>query len=198
MQLIAKSQNGDVQAQETLLNKYKPLVIKNSRKFFLLGADEDDLLQEGMIGLYKACMKYDMNKVDECSFAGFASLCISRQIQTAVKTANSKKNKILTNRVSLNHQGGVQLADAAGNEEIQFILPSPTLSPEEQVISSDAANEMKKQILAALSKFEIQVLNLYLAGMKYDEISQLLGKPKKSIDNALSRLKNKLEFIRKG
>ena len=162
---------------DILLAKYKPLVIKIARQYFLVGGDIDDLVQEGMIGLFKATKSFDSQK--NASFKTFATLCIKRQIQTAVKKLNALKNNVFND-----------LFDDKLLESID--TPSAKENPEEQAISKQKYQHIKNEIQNKLSEFEKQVLQKYLEGNSYDDISSDLNVAKKSIDNALSRIRSKL------
>ncbi len=191
-ELIAKAQSGDEQAEEHILNKYKPMVNSVARSFFLVGAELDDLIQEGMIGLYRACQKFS---ADNASFKTFAYICVRRQIQSAIKSANRQKNKMLNNYVSLDNQGGFKLNENTSGEDAILILPSNTLSPDNQIIEKENLLEMVESIKKALSSLELRVLTLYLKGNSYQAIANMLGKNSKSVDNCLHRIKNKLSYL---
>ena len=167
------------------------MVSSVARSYFLLGSELDDLIQEGMIGLYKACQSYSEKNA---SFKTFAYICIKRQIQSAVKHANRQKNKILNNYVSLDAQGGYKTGD--GEEEALLILPSSNLSPDDEMIEKENLEEILNKIKSALSPLELKVLTLYLKGNSYQTISKMVGKNYKSVDNSLHRIKNKLEFLK--
>ena len=189
-ELIELIRSGDEQALDFLLKKYKKLATKLTRSYFLIGEEFEDLLQEAMIGLVNACKKYDLQST--ASFSTFASLCITRQIQSAVKHANSKKNEPLKDYISL------QPTDEPDEEDdVVIVIPSSLLSPEEQLIQKETVGQIKKEIVSTLSDFELKVLELFLKGEKYTEIAIELGKTNKQIDNALSRIRNKLSFLKK-
>lgn len=162
---------------ENLLVKYKPLVIKIARQYFLMGGDIDDLVQEGMIGLFKAIKSFDEQK--NASFKTFATLCIKRQIQTAVKKSNALKNNVFN--------------DLFDDKILEMIdQPSTKENPEEQAISKQKYQYINNEIKFKLSEFEKHVLREYLSGKSYEDISKMLNVTKKSIDNALSRIRSKL------
>ncbi len=187
-QLSIKAQAGDEEALNELLARYKHLVNKLARSFFLIGGDIEDIVQEGMIGLYKAVMHYSADK--SASFATFAYTCIKHKIQNAVKMANSEKNRALSSALSL-------VCDSDEDDENGEIeLPSNLPSPDDKILEKENFEEMREIILKTLSKLERKILTLYLQGYNYNEMAQLAGISKKSIDNGLSRIKNKLAFLK--
>lgn len=193
-ELISKAKLGDEIACEALFNKYKPLAKKISRSYFLAGADDDDIFQEAMIGLFKA---YNNFKSEESNFSAFATLCINRQIQSAIKNANRHKNRILTEAISLNNQGGFQIADEnIESENVFYIVPSNSPSPDDTLISKETLREVLEKIDKLLSDYEKQILFLYLEGKSYKEISLKVNKSTKSVENALTRLKAKISSIK--
>lgn len=187
---------GDEVALDFLLNKYKSLASKISRSYFLVGAESEDLLQEAMLGLYSACRSYTADS--NASFKTFANLCITRAIQTAVKIANRQKYKLLNESYSLSSQGTVSFdeKDEQG-EEVCLYIPSASLAPEDILIANEREKEIEKTIEDNLSKKEKSVLSLYLKGLSYVEIANVLGETTKSVDNAISRTKKKLEELLK-
>lgn len=186
--LIELLRQGDKEAEGVLYERFKPVVRARARTFFLVGADHEDLMQEGMLGLYKAVCEYDPGK--NASFRSFAELCITRNILTAIKGATRKKHQPLNTYVSLNKP--VYEPDA--DRTLLDILSTLTVSdPEELLIRRENIAAMTRDINDRLSRFEKQVLELYLKGYSYQQIGQLLGKPPKSIDNAIQRVKKKLE-----
>lgn len=191
--LIELAKSGNADALETVLSKYKPLAGKVARRYFLAGQDEDDLYQEAMIGLFKALQSFS----GAGDFSSFAALCINRQIQSAVKAANRKKNKALNEYISLNNQGGIDLGWEDDEDDVLlYIIPSTEQLPDDKLISKEELEEMKKQIIGALSTYEKKVLTLYLKGLSYKEIANALGKQTKSVENGLSRIKAKLSFLK--
>lgn len=191
--LIKKLHDGEEEIMDYLLDKYKNLVRKKARAMYLIGGDNDDLIQEGMIGLYKAINKYDPTK--ETSFFNFADLCIGRQIYSAVTASNRKKHTPLNSYISLNSS-----AVGVASDDFSMLKVLNTLStknPEELVIDKENLNVIEYEIERSLSKFEKQVLRLYVSGIGYVEISEELGKNPKSIDNALQRIRTKLGAILK-
>ena len=188
--LIELAQNGDGNAVNTLLIKYKSLASKIARSYFLTGGDIEDIIQEGMIGLYKAIMHFSKNK--NASFTTFASICIKNQIQSAIKIASSDKNKALSSAMPITEQ----VDDDDEDGKIEIIIPSLSPSPDDEVIAKERLKEIATIIKSTLSDMEYKVLCLYLKGFNYDEISKASGLNKKSIDNALTRIKNKLSFLK--
>lgn len=191
--LIQYIKSGDEQAQEYILNKYKPLVKAKSRAYFLIGADREDIIQEGMIGLYKAIRDYKEEK--NSSFRGFAELCINRQIITAIKTATRQKHVPLNTYVSLNKP---IFENESESTYIDIIQEGEVLNPETLFIGRESRSFIESQIIKNLSRFETKVLFLYLQGRSYFEIAQVIDKSEKSIDNALQRVKKKIEKCLKG
>ncbi|MGN1235649.1 MAG: sigma-70 family RNA polymerase sigma factor [Christensenellaceae bacterium] len=171
-QLVARFKAGDAKAMETLLLSYRAFVKRKARRFFLVGGETEDLVQEGMIGIYEAALKFDGTS----SFRSFASLCVERRIIDAVKSSNRLKNKPLNTSVSL--------------EESED-MPSG-LSPELLVIDSENQQEFYQRMGRVLSDFEFRVVVSYIGGMSIGEIADALGKPYKSVDNGLQRARNKL------
>lgn len=195
--LILKAKTGDNISIEELMERYIPLVNKIARKYFLIGAGMDDIVQEGMVGLYKAILSYNMESC--ATFKTFSTLCITRQIQSAVKLANRNKNLPLNTCFSINNQGMVVISSAneKDNDEDEGIyIPSTTLSPEEKMLSQERIKEMNDEIEKVLSDFEKKVIKLYISGKNYIEIAKIINKDPKSIDNALNRIKIKLKFLR--
>ena len=180
--------NGDDGAVEYLLNKYKNFVRAKARSYFLIGADKEDLVQEGMIGLYKAIRDFREDK--QSSFRAFAELCIVRQIITAIKTATRQKHKPLNSYVSFNKP---IYEDESDTTLIDVMIGSKVLNPEEIMIDQEDLETVQTRIGEILSSMEWRVLSLYLDGKSYQEIAELLDTGTKSIDNALQRVKKKLE-----
>ena len=179
---------GDSLAEEYLLNKYKNFVRSKARSYFLIGADHEDIVQEGMIGLYKAIRDFRQEKLS--SFRAFAELCITRQIITAIKTATRQKHIPLNSYVSLNKP----LYDEESDRTLLDILMEGTTSnPEDMIINQENLGIIHQKINEVLSGLEQEVLAAYLDGKSYQEIAEALGRHVKSIDNALQRVKRKLE-----
>ena len=187
-QLVAMIQSGDEQAEEYLYHKYKNLVRYCARSYFLIGADYDDIMQEGMIGLHKAIR--DFRPQRQATFHSFAELCIKRQIITAIKTATRQKHMPLNTYVSLNKP---LYEDESERTLIDVISSARTMNPEELFISREQLQDMEKRFSQIASEFEWEVLTSYLQGMNYVEIAKELGRSIKSVDNALQRIKKKLE-----
>ncbi len=188
-QLALNAQLGDEACVNELFKKYKPMVSKIARSYFLADGDSEDILQEGMIGLYKAIRHYDKNK--NASFKTFASTCIKHQLQSAIKVASAEKNKILSTAISINDPSQ---DDEDG--ELEIYIPSSLPSPDDKLLEKERMNEIKQKIKEHLSSLELKVLSLYLKGYNYNEISSMSNLSKKSIDNALTRIKNKLSFLK--
>lgn len=189
-ELILRAQNGDEDALNTLLKKYKSLINQISRSYFLIGGDVEDIIQEGMIGLYKAIKNYTTKK--NASFKTFATTCIKNQIQTAIKVASSEKNKVLSSALSLTEEADDEDEESTGD----VLVPSPLPPPDDLIIEKEEFNQTYDKIKKILSPLEIKVLNYYLQGFSYNEISEKSNLNKKSIDNALSRIKTKLAFLK--
>jgi len=185
--VVLMAQETDGAALEFLLNKYKNFVRTKARSYFLIGADHEDIVQEGMIGLYKAIRDYRKDKLK--SFRAFAELCITRQIITAIKTATRQKHIPLNNYVSLNRPIYDEDSDRTLLDVITEEVPS---NPEEMLIDREDLSVIEGRIGQMLSDLEKQVLVRYMEGKSYVEISEEMGRHVKSIDNALQRIKRKL------
>ena len=187
-QLVLLAQQADGQAIEYLLNKYKNFVRSRARSYFLIGADHEDIVQEGMIGLFKAVRDYKPGKVS--SFRAFAELCITRQIISAIKTATRQKHIPLNSYVSLNRP----IYDEESDRTLMDVLSEVQMAgPEELLISQEDYSSVENRISEVLSDLEMEVLTSYLEGKSYQEIAHDLNRHVKSIDNALQRVKRKLE-----
>lgn len=187
-EIVALAQNGDDLAEAFLMQKFKPLVKAKSRPYFLVGADNEDVLQEGMIGLYKAVRDFQLDK--HTSFFSFAELCIKRQMITAVKASTRQKHQVLNQSISLNKP----IFQGESEEYYMDLLQeSDFFNPEALLIGQERKNFLEAQLQKVLSPFEVRVLSLYLQGGSYHEIAQIMEKPEKSVDNALQRVKKKLE-----
>lgn len=187
-ELIEKLRLGDEKVMDFILDKYKPLVRKKANAMYLIGGDTDDLIQEGMIGLFKAIRDY--NKEKESSFYHFAELCIGRQIYTVVEASNRKKHAPLNSYVSLysgTNEDGVVLADSLTTGAME--------NPEQMMIDQENLVLFMERLKERLSKMEGQVLDLYLAGLNYQQIAEEMGKSPKAIDNALQRIKAKVRCV---
>jgi RNA polymerase sporulation-specific sigma factor len=187
-EVVSEAINDDKEALEYLINKYKNFVKSKARSYFLIGADREDIIQEGMIGLYKAIRDFNPEKLS--SFRAFAELCITRQIITAIKTATRQKHIPLNSYVSLNKP----LYDEDSDRTLLDILSGVKIAdPEELIISREEFKDIEGKMGEILSKLEWQVLMAYLGGKSYQEIAKELKRHVKSIDNALQRVKRKLE-----
>lgn len=188
--LIELSQSGNEDALETILVRYKPLVYKKSQPYYLAGGDDDDVVQEGLIGLYKAVMSFDKDKFP--LFNVFAGVCIERRILSAVKKASRKKHNPLNTYVSLSNTDG----DGAETVSVQNVVNNPiSENPENILIEREAVSLLENRINDALSSFEMQVLLCHMNGRTYKETAQILGRDIKAVDNAVQRVKKKLSDI---
>lgn len=187
-ELVFKAKEGDKKAEEYLIQKYQSFVKSKAKSYFLIGADKEDIYQEGMIGLYKAIRDFKPDKLS--SFKAFAELCITRQIITAIKTATRQKHIPLNTYVSLNKP----IYDEESDRTLLDILSGVKVTdPEELVISAEEVSHIEHEIGEVLSDLEMEVLMAYLDGKSYQEIACDLDRHSKSIDNALQRVKRKLE-----
>lgn len=187
--LIVAAQAGDESASTALMSKYRSFVRCKARSYFLAGADRDDVVQEGMIGLYKAIRDFKFER--QSSFRSFAELCITRQLITAIKTAKRQKHTPLNTYVSLNRSASVE---DEGERILSDILAAREIcDPAELVISEWEAGDIQRGFAEVLSPLESEVLRLYMDGKSYQEIAGSLGRHVKSIDNALQRVKRKIE-----
>lgn len=186
--IIIKARAGSNDAFEYLINKYKNFVRSKARAYFLIGADREDIIQEGMIGLCKAIRDYKPDKLS--SFKAFAELCITRQIITAIKTATRQKHIPLNSYVSLNKP---LYDDESDRTLIDIISEGSVSDPEQMIINREEFSGIELKMEQILSELEWEVLSLYLEGRSYQEISEELDRHVKSIDNALQRVKRKLE-----
>ena len=187
---LAKSEDG--LALDYLIYKYKNIVKSKARSYYLIGADKEDIIQEGMIGLYKAIRDYDREKLT--TFRSFAEICITRQIITAIKTATRQKHIPLNSYVSLNKPIYEEDSDRT---LMDVVSEYKTTDPEELMIGREELTQMEETIGEILSELELEVLMSYVDGMSYQEIALELDRHIKSIDNALQRVKRKLENILK-
>jgi len=191
-ELIDRLRNGEEAIMDHICDKYKKLVRSKAKSMYILGADNEDLIQEGMIGLFKAVRDYDSGR--DASFYTFADLCISRQMYTAVQAAKRQKHIPLNSYISLN-------ANDSGKEEseertlLEALADRTELNPEELFLDKERVNYLESVIEKELSGFEKQVLDLYMTGMSYTQIAKVLGRDEKSADNALQRLKSKIKKL---
>lgn len=187
-EVVELARNGDKQALEYLLSKYENFVRGKAKSYFLIGADREDIYQEGMIGLFKSIRDFREDKLS--SFKAFAELCVTRQIITAVKTATRQKHIPLNTYISLNKP----IYDEESERTLMDIISGVKISdPEELVISKEEIENIENEIGEVLSELEMEVLMSYLDGKSYQEIACDLDRQAKSIDNALQRVKRKLE-----
>lgn len=187
-ELVRLTHEGNAAAEEYMFMKYKNYVRSKARTYFLIGADSEDIIQEGMIGLYKAIRDYKSDR--QSSFKVFAELCITRQIITAIKSATRQKHMPLNSYVSLNQP----VYEAESDRTLIDILSeAKTSNPEELMISKEEYAQIEARIGDILSDLEMEVLSSYLQGRSYQEIADILNRHVKSIDNALQRVKRKLE-----
>jgi RNA polymerase sporulation-specific sigma factor len=187
--LVMAARAGDDQALTDLLNKYRSFARVKARSYFLVGADREDIVQEGMIGLYKAIR--DFNPEMQSSFRAFAELCVTRQIITAIKTATRQKHGPLNNYVSFSRPVS---GDEDGERVLGDVIPTTAISdPADLVISAERIRALQAHFDEVLSDLETEVLRLYVEGKSYQEIAERLQRHVKSIDNALQRIKRKLE-----
>ncbi len=184
--IIKKAKAGDEVSMEYLLKEYSSLVRKKATGLFLMGADKDDLLQEGMIGLFKAILNYDETK--EASFDTFAALCINRQMFSAIKGANRKKHKLINEYISIYTED---------KEDIPLAIPDEKYNPEVIVTETEALHNLENMIRNKLSNMESKVLDMLIEGHSVAYMSKKTGKNAKSVDNAIQRIKSKVRNILK-
>jgi RNA polymerase sporulation-specific sigma factor len=176
-------------AEATLLTRYRSFVRAKARSYFLVGGDEQDVVQEGMIGLFKAIRDYD--SAEQMSFRGFAELCVTRQLITAVKSATRYKHGPLNTYVSFSRTVG---DDDDGERVLADVLPaSPQDDPAERLTSAERVRDLQAYVDDALSDLEVEVLRMYVEGRSYVEIAEILSRRTKSVDNALQRIKRKID-----
>ncbi|MCM1089004.1 MAG: RNA polymerase sporulation sigma factor SigH [Muribaculaceae bacterium] len=191
-ELMIRLRDGESGIMDFIMDKYKNLVRSKARSMYILGADNDDLIQEGMIGLFKAVRDFDSGR--DASFFTFADLCISRQMYTAVQASRRQKHIPLNTYISLY---ATARENPGQNEEeaalVNMLALKSEQSPEELLIDKENVARLEGIIEKELSSFEKQVLDLYLTGMRYTQIAKVLGRDEKSTDNALQRIKNKLK-----
>ncbi len=189
-ELVARFQDGDGDALNTLLERYRRFARAKARGYFIVGGDADDIEQEGMIGLFKAARDFRPDR--QSSFRAFAELCITRQVITAIKTATRQKHQPLNRYVSIS---GVRGSDDPGERSVEDLLHDHHVAdPADEVVSAERMDAMRASMGKMLSGLEVDVLRLYVEGKSYQEISEHLGRHVKSIDNALQRIKRKLDI----
>lgn len=187
-ELVLLSVKGNNDAEEVIFHRYKNYVKSKARTYYLIGADNDDVVQEGMIGLYKAVRDYRDDR--QASFRAFAELCVTRQIITAIKTATRQKHIPLNSYVSLNKP----VFDEDSERTLEdMVTVGKAANPEELMINQEGVTDIEEAMTHLLSKLEQQVVALYLEGRSYTEIADILDRQVKSVDNALQRVKRKLE-----
>lgn len=187
-EIVRSFNQGDRFALEYLMIKYKNFVRCRARSYYLIGGDREDVIQEGMIGLYKAILDYDVNRM--CYFRNFADICVRRQIITAIKTATRQKHGPLNSYISLNKP---IYENTSNRTLLDIIIGNRIMDPEELIISKEDVGFMEETIENVLSELELEVLSFYIEGMSYQEIAIKMDRHSKSIDNALQRIKRKLE-----
>ena len=187
-EIVELAKNGNVTALEYLINKYKNFVRAKARTYFLIGADREDIIQEGMIGLYKAIRDYRYDR--QASFRAFAEICVTRQMITAIKTATRQEHIPLNSYISLNKPVFDEESERTLGE---VVTTEKEGNPEEMFINQENLMDIESTMQRILSPLEQDVVNLYLEGKSYTEIAQKLGRHVKSVDNALQRVKRKLE-----
>lgn len=184
-ELLGMANLGDKVAEDQLALRYTRLVKICSRPFFLVGGDGEDLIQEGMLGLLSAIREFDLSM--NTSFKTYAEICVKRRIYSAIKSASRKKHDPLNDMVSFDDV----LSDESSSGAVTYGV-SLRRTPEEQVLAREGVGEIIQTYSRCLSKFEVEVLNLYLRGLSYSEIAELCGKTDKSVDNAVQRIRRKL------
>ena len=190
-QLIEQLRSGDSGVMDYILDKYKPLVRKKANAVFLIGGETDDLIQEGMIGLFKAVRDYDCGR--DASFYTFADLCISRQMYTAVQASQRLKHTPLNTYVSLDSHGRTEEDRDPETQTLAELLTDKTgRNPEELFLDKERVAYLEKRIATELSELERQVLDLYITGMSYTQIAKVLRRSEKATENALTRAKQKI------
>lgn len=191
-ELIKLAKTGDNEAMEELLRVFKPKVIAISREYFLVGADFDDLIQEGMIGLYKAINIYDDAK--NHNFSAFASLCIHRQLQNAVKNANRKKNSPLNSYVPIKYYDGSNTTD--DDNLMRLVIVDDTSNIEQNFIDNELNTIMMSKVKELLNEQQFKVLKMFINGESYTTISKTMSMTNKNVDNMLQAIKKKLRTIK--
>ena len=187
--LVARSQTGDDRALAELLQRYRRFARAKARSYFLIGADADDIEQEGLIGLYKAARDFRDDR--QSSFGAFAELCVTRQVISAIKAATRQKHQPLNGYVSIS---GVRGGDEEAEYRVEKLLDDHRMAdPADDVISRETLEGIRRSMFEALSRFEVEVLRLHVSGKSYQEIAEYLGRHTKAIDNALQRIKRKLD-----
>ena len=188
-ELAIRFQGGDALALETLIQRYRRFARAKTRTYFLVGADADDVEQEGMIGLYKAARDFRCDR--QSSFRAFAELCVTRQVISAIKAATRQKHQPLNRYVSIS---GVRGSDDPAEGAVEELLDDHRAAdPADEIVSQEQIESIRRSMAENLSSLEVEVLRLYVEGKSYNEIGSHLGRHVKSIDNALQRIKRKLD-----
>ncbi|PKM50313.1 MAG: RNA polymerase sporulation sigma factor SigH [Firmicutes bacterium HGW-Firmicutes-7] len=190
-ELVGLIRSGHDFALDFLMNKYKILVERKAKSYYLIGASKDDIIQEGMIGLFKAIRDYNPNR--EASFYSFADLCVTRQMISAVKASTRQKHMPLNTYISLNKP--IFEEDNDKTDMLEVMPSSKIVDPEEVFIGEETKHIIEDELAKRLSKMENEILQLYVDGISYVEIAEMTDRPIKSIDNALQRIKKKVEQI---
>lgn len=189
-ELVLRSQAGDAESLEAIIERYRGLAKLRTRSYFLAGAESDDLVQEAMIGLFKAARDYDPQY--GASFKTFANICITRQMLTAIKGATRYKHQPLNSYVSLNRS--VFEADDDGRPLLEILATDYDSDPESIYLRNEWMASLSQEVPRVLSKLELRVLLYYLRGLSYETIAQRIGRPVKTVDNAIQRMKRKMEL----
>lgn len=189
-EIIESVREGGRGGTEELFDRYKDVVRSIASTMFLIGGETEDLIQEGMIGLFKAVQEYDPGR--DASFGTFARLCITRQIYSAVKASGRKKHLPLNSYISLYEQTGSDDEGGRQMEMMDALMASDRMNPEQVVLSKEKSEELEQAIDKELSPFEKNVLELFVTGMSYSDIADVLGKNEKATDNAIQRIRGKL------
>ena len=197
-ELIERSRDGESAATDFLMEKYKGLVRQKAKSMFILGGDTDDLIQEGMLGLFKAVRDYDCGR--DASFNTFATLCITRQLYTAVQASGRKKHLPLNTAVSLyasseGESDGKQYNGNSPGRLMETLAADERMNPEDLLTQEESLRSLEEGIDRILSPLEKQVLELHLTGLGYVEIAHILGRSEKSTDNALQRMRSKIRKL---
>lgn len=193
-ELILRLRDGESNVTDFIMDKYKNLVRSKAKTMYILGADTEDLIQEGMIGLFKAIRDYDSGR--DASFFTFADLCVSRQMYTAVQASRREKHAPLNSYISLYSTGNLSGREREEWEETQLVNAIAShidLNPENMLIDKENVENLEKMLEKELSTLEKEVLDLYMVGMSYTQIAKVLGRDEKSTDNALQRIKMKIK-----
>lgn len=192
IKVVAGAKNGDNDCLEAIFNEFRNYIRVLSNKYYLSGADKDDIVQEGMIGLFKAIRDY--NPEEKVQFRTFATVCIQRQVKTALKLASRKKHIPLNSSISLHSS---KFDDDSDKELMEYFEDTKKVNPEEIYINNETYAQLNKLLYESLSKLELNILILYNQNLSYKEISEVTNKSIKSIDNAIQRIKKKMEVIKK-